>query len=456
MTLPARTENTHAYTLPRLASAAVVLGLSLLVRGAVFSIRYHQSLQIEALGGVGLTAFGGSDVPGWLGMTQYFIEQGGLAYGLMGTRPPLFPLTVALVYILGGSALHGAALQTVFGAVTPVIGYLLAHNLLVRSARLERPERLALVAGGVMALDPASVAASTSLLSEPLFNLAFTACILHLTLFTERPRWLHALFASLWLGAAMLTRPTAIYFWVIAPLMLAPLVRRWWRPAIGLIGVGLAVYLGWSARNLRYQGVFTYSMQTNFSLLFLRAVSAEHMATGRPVDDLYVEYVRELYASVGDTEAANQVEPWMFWNFLPAPSSELYARMGEMAREKLLQYWPYALASTPIGIWRMFGVTLAFPGWFAPFELVYHALLYSLMLFGAWSATRRHDWRLLLMTGAPVLYVTGLTLASQISAMDTRMRTPISVPIIILAVYGLGVALERIGRKQTAANPATT
>ena len=456
MTFPAQTENARTYTLPRLADTAVVLGLSLLVRGAVFSIRYHQSLQIEALGGAGLTAFGGSDVPGWLSMAQYFIEQGGLAYGLMGTRPPLFPLTVALVYILGGTALHGAALQTIFGAVTPAIGYLLAHNLLVRSTRLERPERLALVAGGVMALDPASVAASTSLLSEPLFNLAFTACILHLALFTERPRWFHALLASLWLGAAMLTRPTAIYFWVIAPLMLAPLGRRWWRPAIGLIGVGLAVYLGWSARNLRYQGVFTYSMQTNFSLLFLRAVSAEHMATGRPVDDLYVEYVRELYASVGNTEAASQVEPWMFWNFLPAPSPELYARMGEMAREKLLRYWPYALTGTPIGIWRMFGLTLTFPDWFAPFELVYHALLYGLMLLGAWSAVRQRDWRPLIMTGAPILYVTGLTLTSQISAMDTRMRTPISAPIIILAIYGLGVALKRTRRKQPTTSSATT
>lgn len=447
------TQDRQVPTAPRPAAVLAVFALSLLVRGLMLAARYQQGLQIEAGGGNGLLAFGGSDVPGWLGIAHYFIEQGGWAYGLLGTRPPLFPLTVAGVYALGGTNLHAAVLQTLFGALTPVAGYWLAHNLLVRARRFARPERLALAAGLVMALDPASVAASASLLSEPLFNLALTACLLHLALFTERERWVHIAFGGFWLAAAMLTRSAGAYLWLLAPLILIPLARRWWRQALVLVALGLAVYLGWSARNLRYDGVFTYTLQTNFSLLFLRAVSAEHMATGAPVDNLYVEYVRELYTSAGDLEAAASVESWMFWNFLTAPSPELYDTMGQMARQKLLQYWPYAIAGTAVGAWRVFGVTLSLPGWARPLELAYHVALYALTLFGAWAAFRRRDWLTLLVCGVPILYVSGLTLVAQISAMDTRMRTPISVPIILLAAYGAGVLLER-WRARRAANPA--
>jgi hypothetical protein len=77
---------------------------------------------------------------------------------------------------------------------------------------------------------------------------------------------------GLWLALSMWTRNTSIYFWLVTPVIFFLLVRRWWQPSLALAGVGLAVLLGWSYRNLVYTGVFTYSLQTNFQLLFLRAV----------------------------------------------------------------------------------------------------------------------------------------------------------------------------------------
>lgn len=418
-----------------------VFGLSLLARGSLLAVR----LGIE---GVSPRWLGGSDVPGWLGMASHLYLNRDLSYWLMGARPPLFPLTVALVYALGGTTLHAAILQAVFGALTPVLGFLLARRLFLR-LDLPSPERLALLAGCVMALDPASVSASVALLAEPLFNLLFTACLLALTIFIQERRWQALAASALWMALAMLTRPTAIYFWLVAPLILIPLVREWWRPVLVLAAVGLAVYLGWSWRNLRYHGVFTYSLQTNFSLLFLRALSAEHLATGASPDDLQVAYVRDLYLGIGDTGSAELAAPEHFWRFLVADSPALYRQMGRMAREKLLRYWPYALLSTGVGAWRMFGITNSLPGRFRPFELVYHLLLYGLVVWGAWQAFRRRDWGILLLTLIPILYVTGLTLLAQTSAMDTRMRTPITAPLVILAVYGLGRLLRRSeGRQQ--------
>jgi 4-amino-4-deoxy-L-arabinose transferase-like glycosyltransferase len=413
---------------PRPLTLAGIFGAGLLARSLLLAYR------LAALG-VSVESLGGSDVPGWLGMARHFRFD--FSYWLMGARPPLFPMLVALVYRLGGTTLAAAVLQIVLGALAPVLGALLAYRLL-RATALPHPHRLAALAGVVMALDPASVSTSVTLLAEPLFNLLFLACLLSLTVFIQEERWRALWLAALWLAAAMFTRPTAIYFWLAAPLILAPLVRAWWRPALALAAVGLAVYLGWSARNLHYRGVFTYSLQTNFSLLFLRAISAEHLATGAATNDLQVAYVQHLYESVGDTESAALAVPEHFWRFLVADSPALYAEMGRLARQKLLQYWPYALLGTGVGAWRMFGLTRSLPGWFAPVELLYHALLYGLAIWGGWQAIRRKDWLLLLVTAIPIGYVSGLTLLSQTSAMDTRMRTPITAFIAILAVYGAG------------------
>jgi len=422
---------------PRPAALAGIFGVGLLARGLLLAYRL-------AVVGTPVESLGGSDVPGWLGMARHFSFD--FSYWLMGNRPPLYPMLVALVYRLGGTTLAAAILQIVLGALTPVLGALLAYRLL-RATALPHPHRLAVAAGIVMALDPASVSTSATLLAEPLFNLLFLACLLSLTAFIQEERWQALALAALWLAGAMFTRPTAIYFWLAAPLILIPLMRAWWRPALALAAVGLAVYLGWSARNLHYRGVFTYSLQPNFSLLFLRALSAEHLATGASTDDLQVAYVQHLYESVGDFESAALAVPEHFWRFHVADDPAIYAEMGRFARQKLLQYWPYALLGTGVGAWRMFGVTTSLPGWFMPVELLYHALLYGLAAWGCWQAIRRKDWLLLLVTVVPILYISGLTLVSQTSAMDTRMRTPITAFIVILAVYGAGWLIQAIHQR---------
>lgn len=417
--------------------AAVVFATALLVRSLVLYYRL-------AILGTELRWLGGSDVPGWMGMARHLSNHLDLSYWLMGARPPLFPFMVSMIFRLGGTELHAAIAQIVIGAATATIGYLLARRLFLRVSDFRTPERLAVVAGIIIALDPASVSSSATLMAEPLFNLFFVALLLNLTRFIQDARWVDLALSAVWMTLAMLTRPTAIYLWLAAPLILVPLVRRWQRPVLVLASVGLAVYMGWSARNLAQHGVFTYSLQTNFSLLFLRAISAEHLATGRNNADLQVDYVQALYRSIGDEEAARNTVPEHMWKFLVAEDPRLYAEMGRLAQQKLIQYWPYAVLGTGVGIWRMFAITHLLPDWSVPVELAYHAALYGLMVWGAWRALQRKDWELLLVTGVPILYITGLTLVAQTSAMDTRMRTSIAVPIVILAVYGLRDVLNAI------------
>ena len=221
-------------------------------------------------------------------------------------------------------------------------------------------------------------------------------------------------------------------------------MRRWWRPTLALAVVGLAVYAGWSARNLYYNGYFTYSSHTNFTLLFYRALSAEHLATGRPTTDIQSEYVRLVYEEAGDPRAQERIEPDDMWDFQRAENAALHSALQIVALDRLRRFWPYALLGTGVGLWRMYMVTLAYPTWFWPVEILYRLILYGLAAWGGWQAFRRRDLTVLLVCAVPVLYVTAITLGSQVSGMDTRMSSPIMPPLVVLALYGGARAFDTV------------
>jgi hypothetical protein len=86
--------------------------------------------------------------------------------------------------------------------------------------------------------------------------------------------------------------------------------------------------------------------------------------------------------------------------------------------------------------------------------LVYHSLLYALLLVGVWTAWKRQAWQLLVLTGVPILYTVALTMISQVSAMDKRTSTPIRIPVIILAAFGLNWVWPR-ARQRIFGRPAS-
>lgn len=414
------------------ALAIFVLSFALRLLFLAYKLDFDLSIVDQA----DMVQAGGSDAWGWLAYGLHFTTNGFSDYWMMAIRPPLYPLSAALVYALGGGHLAVAILQVVFGALTPVLGYFAARLLFLRLPSLNAPENWAFAAGLLIAVDPASVSAGATLLSEPLFNLMMTAFFLCLILYLVKQHWGWLALTALFMALSILARPTAIYIWLLMPFVFVPLVKQWWRPALALLIVGLGVSFAWSYRNLVERGVFTYSMQPNFTLLFLRALSAEYLATGASTDDIQKDYTYEVLTRVGEDVDRDALTSEDFWQFHAASSPEIYATMGEVARERLLQYWPFAAAGTFVGAWRMYALTLTLPTWTRPLEIIYHIGLYGLMLFGAWQSFRQRQWLLLLTCGMLIFYVTALTLVSQTSAMDTRMRSPVSAPIIILAVFG--------------------
>lgn len=429
--------------------AALIFVVSFILR--LLFLAYKLDFELRIVDQADMLQAGGSDAWGWLAYGLHFTTKGFSDYWMMAIRPPLYPLSAALVYGLGGGHTAVAILQVIFGALTPVLGYFAARLVFLRIDSLPRKESLAFGAGLVMAFDPASVSAGATLLSEPLFNLMMTAFLLCLIAYLIKNHWSWLLLTALFMALSMLARPTAIYIWLLMPFVFVPLVKQWWKPALLLLVVGLAVNFGWSYRNLVHRGVFTYSMQPNFTLLFLRALSAEYLATGASTDDIQKDYTFEVLTRVGEDVDRDDLSSESFWQFHAASSPEIYETMGQVARERLLTYWPFAAAGTVVGAWRMYALTLTLPVWTRPIEILYHIALYGLMLFGAWSSFRNKQWLMLLTCGLLIFYVTGLTLASQTSAMDTRMRSPVSIPIIILAVYGFAILRRQL--QSRAASP---
>lgn len=419
-----RTSSTRVQVLIVLAAAVAARLIYLWYLGGV-------AAGIAAFGGDPLTAYGGSDVAGWLGAARAFR----IDYWMFGVRPPLTPLAWNLVLRLGEYGPYRVstllAFQTVVGVLTVLAGFALARRLLKDAVG----EGWILLGGVIMALDPASIVVSGSLLSEPLFNLMFVLLLLAIVACGQERRAYQLALAGLFLALAMLARATAVYFWILAPLIFAAFLKDWWKPALALALVGLTVYVGWSYRNLVYTGVFSYSLQTNWTLLFLRASSAEHLATGAPMDELYIDYVETIYERTGEEPPA-EVGPLSFWDFHVAPSPEIYTAMGDLAREKLMHYWPQAAIRTPVGLWRMYATSKRLPAAFTLIELAYHVLLYGLAGLGAVVAVRKRHWEIAVTCLVPIVYVTGLTMVSQVSAMSTRMRSPLAAPLVILAVVG--------------------
>jgi 4-amino-4-deoxy-L-arabinose transferase-like glycosyltransferase len=199
--------------------------------------------------------------------TWYFLQAGSLHDGLgyidpsarfasgaevaTANFPPLYPALLWLVQRVGGDSLTLAFLAGApMGGLTVVLTALLAR-------RVAGPT-VALVAAGIVAVDPMLIAADGSLMSEVLYvPLVVLATLLALTA-GETGRWWRWVALGAVCGLAALTRQEALLLLVV---LVAPVL--WWsklplRPR--LLGIGGAIVIAalvvtpWVVRNQRTVG----------------------------------------------------------------------------------------------------------------------------------------------------------------------------------------------------------
>lgn len=352
-------------------------------------------------------------------------------------RPPLQPLLMAGVYALAGvQPLAVTIVHAMLGGLTAGLTYLLA-------LQLNSSPRAALVAGAIVALDPASVVINVTLLTETLATFWLGLGMLALVRASCLDSLRLSLLAGACFGLSALARPTVIYLPVAALPLCVALFRRWLRHYLALAGVMLVFVVGWAARNFQHTGQFTFSSVGDFNLLFYRAVAIERRATGDSADAIQRRFAYEVERRLGTGVAPEQIDSGYFWkNF--APDTPARAKViRQMALEVFRSRPVYYFVNIPIGLFRMFAYTNALSQ-VMPLEIPLNAAFYILAAWGVWRAWRQREIDLLALTLTLIGYYTLVTMISQTSGMDTRMRTAITPPLAILAADGLLAVRQRL------------
>jgi len=170
-------------------------------------------------------------------------------------RPPIYPLLLAPSVVLReGAPLAVAMLHLLFGALTVWLVWRLG-------CRWGMPLRAALLASGLIAVDPILLNRSGQIVSETLATLLAVVALHALTSFSDRPTWRRAGLAGACLGLGILCQPTYLA-WLACTVALLPAALgqmlpwriRWSQACACLLGAA-AVLAPWVVRNQMQFGV---------------------------------------------------------------------------------------------------------------------------------------------------------------------------------------------------------
>lgn len=387
---------------------------------------------------------GGGDQAGYAFMGRYFLETGLLNDAIFFARPPAYGVLMAAIYaVLGVNPWWMVLTNLALGVVTAGLTWALARAI-------SGEDRLALLAGLWAALDPAGVVHSLAPMAEALANVALALALLLTWRLARRPSYRLAFLAGVALGLSTLTRPlTQLFGIVLGGWLLLANWRVLWRPAVVLAVISLLPVVVWTLHNARVFGSPEFSIVGPWSMLYMHGTSVLHQATGESPLDIQRELDAELSRRLGDHERASRATAISMWDRFILPSSAELDLMRQMAIEIYTRYPLHFILTMGIGAVKMFGWTEELRPFMA-LEITYHAIFYGLAVLGLWALwkERREAAALAILT---VLYVCGVTLVI-VTMNDTRMRTPLTLWLAILAAYGAWHVWGVIGDRQRATN----
>ena len=416
------------------------------------------------------------DTDAYLAIAGQFASGNGFA-GIGGSptayRPPLYPLLLAAVLALGGGTTAIGVVQVVLGALTVWLAYEIGRKLV--------PGRGALIASGIVAVDPLLVQYTVFTMTEVLC--AFLVSLLLLVSYSRIEARRHLLVGVVF-GLSALARPTmwsfgglVLMYWIVARVVrhrgflkgrLTGTVREvpW-----GLL-IGTAVIVApWGVRNLVVFGkpILTtthggYTLLLGNNPVFYREVVAAPWGT------TWSHQSREAWRSSLDRKMAahdppivseTEADAWMYRQARENITAEpgLFVRSCWLRFRRFWNIVPLEAAVEPIrGAWMQLCGRAGSEEWCGStangvvasvrwgvggfYVLVTGGMVAGLVRLG------RAEWRRWMPL---VLLIASFTLVHLFYWSNTRMRAPLVPVIALLAARGVSSRQELSPRTEPTA-----
>ncbi len=408
----------------------VIFGIGLLLRWAAF---YYHYFIYQTPGGMGLSATGDEAIT-YDVLARQLLDGNGFVQELFSYRPPLQPMFIALVYTISQTTnpLVAAFCQTFVSSSIIMLAYLISGEL-GASARVRN------LAGLIVAIDPASIIISLTLMAETLSNFFLATSLLFLVRLFEYNRTRDAIASAAAMALATLARPTSVYFFVFAAIPIILLVPRWPKKLLMYVSVFCIAILPWYLRNHIYNNMFTFSTVGNFDLLFYKGVSVKHWATGETPTDIEEQLAYEVDQRLGRAAPRESYDYSSKWKFLVAKDPNTNRVITEMAIDIFRDHPVTYLLVTPIHLAKILAITykLKMLGNIVWLELLLNVLFYITSIIGLVLGWKRRHWNWLIITVLPCVYFIAVPLLAGGTGMDTRARTPFTPCLAIMAATGV-------------------
>ncbi len=335
-------------------------------------------------------------------------------------RTPAYPLFLAGLIGVGGDRLGlFLMVQCALGALTCVLTFRLA-------ARWLRPW-LSTLAGLLVAVDPNSVLRCADLRTETLFTLLLVcaACVM---VWRADKGWGWFATGFLW-SLAALTRPIAVWIWVVAFVVIF-VERVPWRNRIVFLAAFLAGFVPliavWASRNHAVTGRYFLSSISTYNLMF-RAGAIEAEVQGRKVEDVEQEF-QQQYGDIQFVESRERFE--QSFETYKTSAVRAFTRSPRIAFKQALLGWGKLLFGP--GAHALDNARNQAGPVATRWSLVYVLALIvvvSLSVVGAWRLGREAIVPVML-----TLYFVGLAGGPE---SNSRFRVPVTPLLAVLAVAGI-------------------
>ncbi len=222
---------------------------------------------------------------------------------------------------------------------------------------------------------------------------------------------------------------------------------RWRVPAVAaMAAVGLVVVSLWSHHNGVYFNNPSFSSAGTFQLLYVRAASVLHQATGEDIDDVYAELATRVEERLGN-DVQDITQNWRHRHL--ASTQEQAAAMTDIAVEIFLLYPLHYILTIPIGLYRALFPVNWWPLWNA---IVFNLAFLLTSAYGLAQMARARRFSDATFLFLPCLYFLAGTLLVATASFDTRARVMVTPLLAIMAAHGTMELLNR--RRAASASPS--